>query len=79
MDSNNLVLKAYLEMTRKDLQDCYTKLMGRCLAMRDVLVNEFGMGKEEAQKLIQMMNEQERELVLGAANMVDFLMHKDEG
>ena len=56
MDSNNLVLKAYLEMTRKDLQDFYTKLMARCLAMRDVLVNEFGMGKEESHKIIQMMN-----------------------
>ena len=79
MDSNNLVLKMYLEMTRKDLRDCYSKLMGRCLATRDILVSEFGMSKEEAQKLTQMMNEQERELVLGAANMADFLTHKDEG
>lgn len=79
MDSNDLVLKMYLEMTRKDLRDCYSKLMSRCLATRDILVSEFGMSKEEAQKLTQMMNEQERELVLGAANMADFLTHKDEG
>ena len=79
MDSNNLVLKAYLELVRKDLRDYYSKLMARCLATRDVLVNEFGMSKDEAQKLTQMMNEQERELVLGAANVADFLIHKDEG
>lgn len=78
-DSNNLVLKMYLEMARKDIRIYYSQLMARCLATRDILVDKFGMSKEEAQKLTQTINEEERELVLGAANMADFLMHKDEG
>lgn len=67
----SFVFAMYMDKMQKDYRDAYSRIFALNLTMRDVLMTEFGMSKNDAEQLTVEFNERERKIVQKAAELAE--------